>query len=73
MGMGLIASILTTIGIYVLNPKEEIIIPEMNVTSVEQFNITANGKIWNCIVEDKVTSYTKCYSGIYEGYLGELI
>lgn len=41
---------------------------------IKQFNVTANDKNWICQIEkDEVTSYTKCYSDIYEAYLGELV
>jgi len=47
-------------------------IPEIEVINeVETF---ANNKNWKCPTDGgKITSYTKCQSGIYEGYLGELI
>jgi hypothetical protein len=36
--------------------------------------VNANGKLWECETEGRfIQPYSKCYSGIYEGYLGELI
>jgi len=41
---------------------------------LKQFNVTANNKNWVCQIKGEVvSSYTKCYSDIYEGYLGELV
>jgi len=41
---------------------------------LSQFKVNANNKEWICqIKEDRVTSYTRCFSDKYEGYLGELI
>ena len=50
--------------------KELIITPE----GIDSVKVFANGKEWNCEVADgKVDSYSKCTSGIYSGYLGELL
>ena len=36
--------------------------------------IKANGKVWNCKTENgEINSYTKCNSGKFEGYIGELL
>lgn len=36
--------------------------------------VNANNKEWSCPIDNnKLTSYTNCFSGEYKGYLGELI
>ncbi len=40
----------------------------------EYVEVLANNKQWKCLVDSgEVNSYSKCISGSYEGYLGELI
>ena len=36
--------------------------------------VNANGKEWSCqAIDGFVQSYSRCTSGVYEGYLGELV
>lgn len=45
-----------------------------NPSSAGNVGVSANNKQWQCsIINDEINSYTKCYSGVYEAYLGELI
>jgi len=42
--------------------------------TAEVVKVNANGKWWECeVINGKVNSYSKCYSSIYESYLGEII
>ena len=51
-------------------PKQE---PEQELVS-GQVKVSANGKEWICETNNNfVDPYSKCKSGNYEGYLGELI
>lgn len=45
--------------------------PKEKIDRVKTF---ANNKGWDCdVIDNEIWSYTKCYSGNSEGYLGELI
>ena len=42
--------------------------------TINNIKVNANNKVWTCdIIDGRVDSYTKCVSGGYESYLGELI
>lgn len=47
---------------------------DFSTGEADTFKVNANGKEWICRTENGFAgSYSKCYSGIYEGYLGELV